>query len=273
MLKICEKNKSFNGFQEVYEHQSSTTKSKMRFAVYKPKNSKNCQVLFFLSGITCTEQNFIQKSGYQKYASNKNIAVVVPDTSPRGKNIPDSEDYKLGCGASFYLNALTNPWSTNYNMYDYVTLELPKIIEDNFNFDIKKLGIFGHSMGGGGAIQIALKNPNIFKTVSAFSPICSIIKSDFSKKTIQEYLGSNVDSINTYDPITLIKLLQREDTIKIDVGLDDEYLENLYIKEFEKECQKHNQKLEINYHQGYGHNYYFIHSLIESHFQFHSSLI
>ena len=272
MIELCESNKSFRGFQEVYEHQSSSTNSKMRFGVYKPEEYKNAQVLFFLSGITCTEQNFIQKSGFQKYASEKNIAVVVPDTSPRGTNIPDSEDFKLGCGAGFYLNATKEPWSKNYHMYDYITDELPKIIEKNFEFNLNKLGIFGHSMGGGGAIQIALKNSNLFKSVSAFSPICSILKSNFSQNAIKEYLDSNNDLIKNYDPINLIKeSKKRNDTIKIDVGLEDEYLDDLFINEFKDECSKVDQKLDINFHEGYGHSYYFIHSLIESHFIFHSS--
>jgi len=146
--------------------------------------------LYFLSGITCTEQNFIQKSGFQEFASKNQIAVVVPDTSPRGENIPDDENYKLGCGAGFYLNATQEPWSQNYNMYDYITKELPNIITNNFKFSNSKVGIFGHSMGGGGAIQCALKN-DLYKSVSAFSPICSLQQSSFAKKMFSRYLNND----------------------------------------------------------------------------------
>ena len=270
MLKLVEKSRCFNGYQEVYIHESKSNKSDMQFALFKPDEHEKIPVLFFLSGITCTEQNFIQKSGFQKFASEKKIAVVVPDTSPRGKTIKDSEVFNLGKGAGFYLNAISNSWKTNYNMYDYVSDELPNIIESNFKFDLNKLGIFGHSMGGGGAIQIALKNKKIFKSISAFSPICSLFKSNFSSLAIKEYLNSNNEIIKKYDPISLIKESTiRDDIIKIDVGLEDEYLNDLFIDEFEKECVKNNQKVEVKRHKGYGHNYYFLQTFIKEHLDFH----
>ena len=179
MLNRIDKYRCFNGFQEVYSHNSFSNKCNMRFALYTPDKKENVPVLFFLSGITCTEQNFIQKSGYQQFASKNEIAVVVIDTSPRGNDIPDDDDFKLGKGAGFYLNATQKEWSINYNMYDYICLDLPKLIHENFDFSKKNIGIFGHSMGGGGAIQCAIKNPNLFKSVSAFSPICSLQKSNF----------------------------------------------------------------------------------------------
>ena len=157
----------------------------MHFAVYEPENSKDCPVLYFLSGLTCTEQNFIQKSGFQRFASQYKIAVVVPDTSPRGKDIPDDDDFKLGQGAGFYINATNNFWSKNYNMYDYVVKELPEIIDNNFDFSKTQIGIFGHSMGGGGAIQCAFKNSEYFKSLSVFSPICSLYKSDFARLALK----------------------------------------------------------------------------------------
>ena len=154
-MKLIEKHRSFRGYQEVYRHYSKVNNCDMQFAVYSPDNMFDVPVLYFLSGITCTEQNFIQKSGFQKFASEYQIAVIVPDTSPRGKDIPDVEDYKLGLGAGFYLNANQEPWSMHYNMYDYITLELPELVENKFEFSKTKIGILGHSMGGGGAIQCA----------------------------------------------------------------------------------------------------------------------
>ena len=270
-MELIEKHRSFQGYQEVYRHTSKITNCDMQFALYSPDNCIDVPVLYFLSGITCTEQNFIQKSGFQQFASKNQIAVIVPDTSPRGENIPDDENYKLGCGAGFYLNATQEPWSKNYNMYDYITKELPDIIAKNFKFSNSKVGIFGHSMGGGGAIQCALKN-DLYKSVSAFSPICSLQKSSFAKDMFFNYLKNNEEELNLYDPIILIKQSKKKFTnIKIDVGLDDEFLKDLYIEDFEKACNSVDQKLSINKHQGYDHGYFFIHSFIEQHIEYHAS--
>tara|TARA_Y100000741_G_scaffold222717_1_gene169933 strand:+ start:518 stop:1342 length:825 start_codon:yes stop_codon:yes gene_type:complete len=271
MLELIEKHRCYNGYQTVYEHQSETNNCKMRFGLYIPDKEQNIPILFFLSGITCTEQNFIQKSGFQKFASDNQIAVVVPDTSPRGEDIPDSSDWKLGKGAGFYLNAITTQWSKNYNMYDYICKELIEIIRNNFNFNKSKIGIFGHSMGGGGAIQCAIKNKELFKSISAFSPICSLSKSSFASLAIKEYLNNNSETINLYDPLYLIENSESIEKIKIDVGLNDEFLDDLYLNDFEKVCSKNNQKLFVNKHHGYDHGYYFIQSFIKDHFEFHSS--
>ena len=272
-MKLLERHRSYKGYQEVHTHFSKITNCDMQFALYIPDNYLDAPVLYFLSGITCTEQNFIQKSGFQKFASEKKIVVVVPDTSPRGKNIPDSEDYKLGCGAGFYLNATQEPWSENYNMYDYVTNDLPNLIANNYKFSQSKIGIFGHSMGGGGAIQCALKN-DLYKSISAFSPVCSLYKSAFAKEAINNYLNKSQEELNLYDPLTLImKFKKKFDSIKIDVGLNDEFLNDLYINEFENECNIVGQKLILNKHEGYDHGYYFIQSFIEDHINFHSSIL
>jgi len=236
-------------------------------------NSKDCPILYFLSGITCTEQNFIQKSGFQQFASKHQVAVVVPDTSPRGEGIPDNEDYKLGCGAGFYLNATREPWSKNYKMYDYITKELPELISNKFEFSKSKIGIFGHSMGGGGAIQCALKN-DLYKSVSAFSPICSLHNSTFAKDMFSNYLDNNLDELNTYDPLTLIKNSKKKfESIKIDVGLSDDFLKDLYIDDFIKVCDETGQKLLVAKHPGYDHGYYFINSFIEDHINYHVSIL
>ena len=272
-MKLIEKHRSFQGYQEVYRHSSKITNCDMQFALYSPDQCIDVPVLYFLSGITCTEQNFIQKSGFQEFASKNQIAVVVPDTSPRGENIPDDNNYKLGCGAGFYLNATQEPWSQNYNMYDYITKELPNIITNNFKFSNSKVGIFGHSMGGGGAIQCALKN-DLYKSVSAFSPICSLQKSSFAKDMFDKYLDNNEEELNLYDPIQLIKQSKKKFTdIKIDVGLDDEFLQDLYLDDFEEACNSADQKLSLNKHQGYDHGYYFIHSFIEQHIKYHTSYL
>ena len=273
MIELIEKHRSFNGFQEIYKHESNSNKCTMQFAVYQPDENIKAPVIYFLSGITCTEQNFVQKSGFQKYASKYKVAVVVPDTSPRGNTVPNDDDYKLGQGAGFYLNATKEPWSLNYNMYDYITKELPELINGNFKFSNSNVGIFGHSMGGGGAIQCALKN-QLYKSVSAFSPICSISQSKFAEGVRINYLNNEQEYINLYDPIYLIEKNERKfSQIKIDVGLEDEYLEDLYIKDFEKVCQKNKQKLIISKHKGFDHGYYFIQSFIEEHLKYHISIL
>ena len=272
-MELIERYRCFQGYQEVYSHPSKTTNCDMRFALYSPDNSINAPVLYFLSGITCTEQNFIQKSGFQQFASKNQIAVVVPDTSPRGKNIPDDENYKLGCGAGFYLNATEKPWSKNYRMYDYITKELPDIIADNYKFSKSQVGIFGHSMGGGGAIQCALKN-DLYKSVSAFSPICSLFDSSFAKEIFANYLNNNRGELSHYDPITLIREAKKKiSNIKIDVGLADEFLKDLYIDKFVAACNVAGQEISLNKHKGYDHGYYFINSFIEQHVEHHCSIL
>ena len=272
-MKLIEKHRSFNGFQTVYRHYSKVNNCNMQFAVYIPDEHNEVPVLYFLSGITCTEQNFIQKSGYQKFASEHKIAVIVPDTSPRGEGIPDSDDYKLGWGAGFYLNATQGPWSLNYNMYDYITKELPQIIDQNFQFSKYRIGIFGHSMGGGGAIQCAIKN-DFYKSVSAFSPICSFHQSDLAKEARLNYLKNNQENLNLYDPLYLIQTKEKKfNEIKIDVGLNDEFLKDLFIDDLEEVCKKFKQKIIINKHTGFNHGYYFIQSFIEDHIKYHASIL
>ena len=272
-MKLVEKHRSYKGYQEVYKHYSESTNCDMQFALYSPDEKQDASVLYFLSGITCTEQNFIQKSGFQQFASKNKVAVIVPDTSPRGDNIPDDDRYNLGSGAGFYLNATQEPWSQNYNMYDYVTKELPNIINNDFKFSKSRIGIFGHSMGGGGAIQCALKN-DLYKSVSAISPICSLHKSQFAKEIFSNYLKNNEKELNMYDPITLVKKVKKKfSDIKIDVGLDDEFLKDLYIDDFSEACGLVNQKLSLKKHKGYDHGYYFISSFIEDHINYHTSIL
>ena len=272
-MKLIEKHRSYQGYQEVYQHASKITNCDMKFALYKPDNFIEAPVLYFLSGITCTEQNFIQKSGFQQFASNHQIVVIVPDTSPRGQDVPDNEDYKIGCGAGFYVNATATPWSTHYNMYDYVTKELPEVIENNFQFSNNKIGISGHSMGGGGAIQCALKN-DLYKSLSAISPICSLSKSMFAKEMFSHYLNNDAKELSLYDPITLIKQYSKKfNDIRIDIGLDDDFLNDLFIDDFVLACEEKKQKISVNRHEGYDHGYYFIHSFIKDHIEYHSKIL
>ena len=242
-LKLIEKNKNFNGFQCVYSHYSKSNKCEMRFSIYLPNTSKKLPVLYFLSGLTCTEQNFIQKSGMQKYASKEKIIIIGPDTSPRGNQVPDSKESFLGKGAGFYLNATQIKWKKNYNMYDYITKELPELVNKNFNVNIKKQGIMGHSMGGMGSLVCGALNKKIFKSISAFAPICDPSKSAFSGNAFTKYLGKRNKQWNLYNPIEIFKKNKINNKILIDQGLNDEFIKDLYLDDFIKICKKNNQKI------------------------------
>ena len=196
-IKTKSEQKSFNGIQGVYTHLSDTTSCEMEFSVYVPEQAKNqkCPVLYYLSGLTCTQENVTSKGGFQKYASQYGFIIVCPDTSPRGTNFEhEHDDYDFGSGAGFYLNATQEPWSKNYKMYDYVVSELTELINTHFPVDKKRCGIFGHSMGGHGALTIGLRNPEQFQSISAFAPIVAPSQCPWGQKAFTGYLGSNQDS-------------------------------------------------------------------------------
>ena len=272
-LKLIEKNKNFNGFQCVYSHYSKANKCEMRFSIYLPNTNKKLPVLYFLSGLTCTEQNFIQKSGMQKYASKEKIIIIGPDTSPRGNQVPDSKESFLGQGAGFYLNANQSKWKKNYNMYDYITKELPELVNKNFNVNIKKQGIMGHSMGGMGSLVCGALNKKIFKSISAFAPICDSSKSAFSGNAFTKYLGKRNKQWNLYNPIEIFKKNKINNKILIDQGLNDEFIKDLYLDDFIKICKKNNQKILIRKHKDHSHGYYFISTFIKDHIKFHKKLL
>ena len=207
-LSLVSSAKCFGGKQEVYSHESQQLKCKMNFSVYLPPKATDGQkvpVLYWLSGLTCTEQNFIIKSGFQRYAAQENLMVVGPDTSPRGVNIEGEDDsYDFGSGAGFYVDATEDKWKNNYRMYSYVTKELPKLIEANFPVMAGCQSISGHSMGGHGALICALKNPGLYKCATAFAPIANPIKAKWGQKCFTGYLGSNTDLWNQYDATLLV---------------------------------------------------------------------
>jgi len=272
-VKLIEKNRNYRGFQFVYSHYSTSNKCEMKFSIYIPDSKKKMPALYFLSGLTCTEQNFIQKSGMQKYASKYEMIIVGPDTSPRGKEVKDDTDHLLGKGAGFYLNAVTKMWKKNYNMYDYISKELPKIINENFNVLRNKQSIMGHSMGGMGALVCGVQNQKIFKSISALSPICSPSKSNLTQKAFKEYLGSQQKFCKKYDPIELFKIKQTNYKLLIDLGDKDEFIDDLYLKDFVKICKKHNQKILLRIHKNHGHGYYFISTFIKDHILFHKKIL
>ena len=284
-LELIAQNKSFGGWHKQYSHIAQSTQCKMRFAIFFPPQAATDKVpvLYWLSGLTCTDENFMHKAGAQRLAAQLGIAIVAPDTSPRGENgidiygnaIADDDNYDLGQGAGFYLNATQSPWAPHYNMYDYIVKELPNLIEANFPVSNKK-AISGHSMGGHGALTIGLKNPASYVSVSAFSPIMNPAACPWGQKAFTAYLGHNEADWLQYDACAL---MQNSDThlrpeIFIDQGLADNFLEQqLKTDNLKKVVNDLNYPATIRMHEGYDHSYYFIASFIEEHLKFHAKYL
>ncbi|OAT24353.1 S-formylglutathione hydrolase [Proteus myxofaciens] len=271
-MERIERHACFGGWQEVYKHHSDTLNCQMNIAVYLPQleAAKKYPVLYWLSGLTCNEQNFITKAGAQQFAAKHNVVLVIPDTSPRGEDIADDNTYDLGQGAGFYLNATQAPWSTHYKMYDYIVNELPSLIESHFPVNDKR-AISGHSMGGHGALMIALRNSARYCSVSAFSPIVAPSQVPWGQKAFRAYLGANTEDWKQYDTIELLKEAKNVLPIRIDVGLSDPfYQEQLKPELFAEVCDKNQLSYALNLHQGYDHSYYFVSSFIGEHIAFHA---
>lgn len=273
MLNTISQQKCFDGMQTIYSHESQVLGCNMRFAVYTPPGvSTKTPVLFWLSGLTCTEENFIIKSGAQRVAAELGVTLIAPDTSPRNIDIPGvSASYDFGIGAGFYLNATEEPWSRNFQMYSYITEELFSLVRENCQVDLTRAGIFGHSMGGHGALTIALKNPHKFKSVSAFAPICSPIQSPWGQNAFQKYLGNDHKKWLEYDAVALIEQHGwKGPSILIDQGTADIYIDSQLKPELLREaCQQHNVALNLRLQKGYDHSYYFISSFMEDHIKYH----
>ncbi|MDC9595032.1 S-formylglutathione hydrolase [Xenorhabdus sp. IM139775] len=271
-MKRIEHHACFGGWQNVYQHESNVLGCQMRFSVFFPPqiSERRLPVLYWLSGLTCTEQNFITKSGAQRYAAEQGIVIVAPDTSPRGDDVADDPAYDLGKGAGFYLNASKSPWALHYRMYDYVVSELPCLIETHFGVTDRR-AVSGHSMGGHGAIVIALKNPGRYCSVSAFSPIVAPGQVPWGIKAFSAYLGEDRSAWKEYDTVELIKNAKEPLPILIDQGLNDDFLtEQLRPQLLQDICAEIGYPVTINLRPEYDHSYYFIASFIESHISYHA---
>lgn len=265
--------KVFGGWHKQYTHDSRALNCNMRFAIFLPPNatkSNPVPVVYWLSGLTCTDENFMQKAGAFRIAAELGIAIVAPDTSPRGDDIADDDNYDLGQGAGFYLNATQAPWSRHYHMYDYITQELPAIIEGNFPVSSVK-SISGHSMGGHGALTIGLKNSKQYRSISAFSPISNPIQCPWGHKAFTAYLGSDIESWKQYDASELLKQGKSPLPILVDQGDADSFLkEQLKPEMLLAAAEMHSSQLELRMQPGYDHSYFFISSFIEDHLNFHA---
>ena len=268
----------FGGRIGFYRHTSSSNNCDMRFSVFVPPQALQGKVpvLTFLSGLTCTEENFMVKSGAQRVAAMLGMMLVSPDTSPRGEGVPDDpdDDYDFGLGAGFYLNATQEPWSANYQMYDYITKELPPVIFDHFPGDPERHGLTGHSMGGHGALTIGLHNPDMFRSLSAFAPICTTLHSPWGQKALGYYLGDDRSTWQAHDACEVARRsgsVTKYDRILVDQGADDPFLaEQLKPELLEAACKESGLPLELHIHKGYDHGYYFISTFIEEHLRFHA---
>ncbi|HBF48693.1 S-formylglutathione hydrolase [Shewanella frigidimarina] len=269
--------KAFGGWHKQYSHQSSALNCTMRFAIYLPPQaeSQKVPVLYWLSGLTCTDENFMQKAGAQQIAAELGMAIVAPDTSPRGENVADDADgaYDFGLGAGFYLNATKPPFSQHYQMYDYVVNELPALIEAHFPVTEQR-SISGHSMGGHGALTIGLKNPNKYKSLSAFSPICHPMDSPWGIKAFRGYLGDDQQQWKQYDSCELMANSQLFVPALVDQGSNDNFLnEQLKPQDLVKVAKDKGYPLELRIQPGYDHSYYFIATFIEDHLRFHAKYL
>lgn len=266
--------KCFGGFVKKFEHASTSTQTVMKCSIFLPPQAAHGKVpaLYFLSGLTCNEDNFIQKAGACQYAAAEGIALVCPDTSPRGCGIPtESDSWDFGVGAGFYVNATEEKWNKNYNMYDYITKELVSLCEKEFPLTSIK-SITGHSMGGHGALISYFKNPGLYKSVSAFSPICNPINCPWGIKAFTGYLGTNKETWKAYDATELVMEHKGEATILIDQGTEDSFLKDkqLLTENFAAAAAKKGLKRTVRMQEGYDHSYWFIQSFIEDHIKFHS---
>ena len=272
-LQPIKTHKTYEGLTQFWEHESVETKTKMKFSTYiPPEGAQGC--LIWLSGLTCNEENFITKAGAQRYLADYGLMVICPDTSPRGLNLQsEHEADDFGSGAGFYVDSTTTGYNNHYRMYSYIVNELHDLIQKNF--DIHKISIMGHSMGGHGALMIGLREPQKFKSVSAFSPIVNPSLCPWGIKAFTGYLGDNRETWKKYDATELVLAGNRHpNPILLDQGSKDPFLEKQLLTEnFVKACSKTGQSLKAQYREGYDHSYYFISTFIESHIGFHAEII
>ncbi|MBB3047810.1 S-formylglutathione hydrolase [Litorivivens lipolytica] len=277
MEKVSEV-RCFDGWQLRYKHRAASLNCVMHFSVYLPPHAETQRVpvLYWLSGLTCTDENFVTKAGAQRYAAEHGIAIVAPDTSPRGDNVPDDPEgaYDFGLGAGFYVNATQPPWSSYYRMYDYIVDELPALVAEHLPVDAGRESVFGHSMGGHGALTIALKNPGRFRSVSAFAPICAPTQCPWGEKAFTGYLGNNREDWQAYDAVELITAGARLPPLKVDQGRSDNFLaEQLHADRLIQACKAKGIAADIQYRDDYDHSYFFIASFIGEHIAFHSAAL
>ncbi|MET4571494.1 S-formylglutathione hydrolase [Stenotrophomonas rhizophila] len=274
-MERIEHRAAFGGWQDVYQHRSAVLNCDMKVAVYLPPQAttQTLPVLYWLSGLTCTEQNFITKAGAQRYAAEHGVILVAPDTSPRGDDVADAEGYDLGKGAGFYLNATEQPWAAHYRMHDYIVDELPALIEAHLPATGAR-SISGHSMGGHGALVIALRNPGRYRSVSAFSPIVAPTRVPWGQKAFGAYLGEDRSGWSQWDASELVATATEKLPLLVDQGAGDEFLDSqLQPQWLQAACTAAGHPLQLRMQPGYDHSYYFIGTFIGEHIAYHAKAL
>lgn len=275
MLTLRSEHKCFSGSLRFYTHESKSCNGPMNFSIFLPSKAhkQECPAIYFLAGLGSSDENFMMKAGAERVAEELGIIIVAPDTSPRNRNIDRAQEHwTFGEGASFYVNATQSPWSSSYNMYDYVAYELPALV--NKNFSVSKNSIMGHSMGGHGALVVGLRNPDIFSSLSAFAPICAPTRSPWGQHAFGLYLGDQSSLWAQYDTVEILKKTRQAQPTLIDQGGSDQFLiEQLRLDDLALVAGENKLPIEIRRHAGYDHGYYFISTFIESHLRFHYAYI
>ena len=274
-METISENACFGGTQGVYTHASESCGCDMTFGLFLPQQAQDGPVplLWFLSGLTCTHENAMIKAGAQAWAADHGIALVFPDTSPRGEGIADDDAYDLGKGAGFYVNATQNPWAPNFQMWDYISEELPNLLDHNFPLDMERQAITGHSMGGHGALTIAMSLPGRFKSVSAFAPICHPTASDWGRKQFTAYLGEDQSKWVPHDATLLMRSKGFDGPILVDTGTKDQFIDLLQPEAFAEAVNERRQQATLRLQPGYDHSYFFIATFMEEHVAFHADAL
>lgn len=276
-LEQVSASKCFGGTQYVYAHDAQTTNCRMQFSAYVPPQAADgpVPVLSYLSGLTCTEENFTVKAAVQRHAADHGLLVIAPDTSPRGEGVADDDAWDIGTGAGFYVNATQDPWAAHYQMYDYIVEELPGVIGANLPADMNRRGLCGHSMGGHGTLTIALKNPDQFKSVSVLAPICAPTQTALGEKVFGAYLGDDRETWRPYDATELAKDGNTCAPIMIDQGDDDDFFKMgaMKIDAFQDACKAAGQDVTLRMQPGYDHGYFFVQTFIGDHVDWHAKAL
>ncbi len=274
-METQSQNRAFGGTQGVYSHNSHSTRCEMTFGLFLPEEARDgpVPVIWYLSGLTCTHENAMTKAGAQQWAAEQGVALVFPDTSPRGKDVADDAAYDLGQGAGFYVNATQKPWAPHYNMYDYIAEDLPSLLQENFALDMRRQSIMGHSMGGHGALTLAMSLPGRFRSVSAFAPICNPTAADWGRKQLTAYLGDEEANWAAHDSTLLMRDVGFDGPVLVDTGTDDQFINLLRPEALAEAVAAKRQQATLRLQKGYDHSYFFVSTFMEDHINFHAEAL
>ncbi|WP_299425729.1 S-formylglutathione hydrolase [uncultured Shimia sp.] len=274
-MEIISENRAFGGTQGVYSHNSHSTRCEMTFGLFLPEEAQMgpVPVIWYLSGLTCTHENAMTKAGAQQWAAEQGVALVFPDTSPRGDSVADDPSYDLGKGAGFYVNATQTPWTPHYNMWDYITEDLPSLLQEKFPLDLSRQSIMGHSMGGHGALTMAMSLPGRFRSVSAFAPIANPTASDWGRKQLSAYLGNDEAAWAAHDATLLMKANGFDGPVLVDTGTSDQFIDLLRPEALAEAANARRQEATLRLQKGYDHSYFFVSTFMEEHIAFHAEAL